>query len=372
MFGDKREERIERILTVLACRSAGVSEDMLPIPQNYEEILDFGEEAVKDLKSKQEILKFDRNWCDLVEEEELRQKNALTIIFEKEKIRPQTQILQKMLQELKREVSNRVQTALNKEKLKAGWTEIHQEMMGKISDKRKMDQQLERENTRQRSIGLELKIVWSLMTVKREIQQLRVDLTRNMLMGLKKEMSIRLEKALTKEELKVKWTSIHHEMMGVVLDRRNIQKQMDLVRQKKRSMHLELLTVLRMMDLRKEIEKLREAIRKEAEDAIVEKNNEKKLDVIKSIEKNDICNQDYLDVPESEETETFIPRKLFLFNVETFKMDSKHDDEGTQECSSSNSKSEMIECTPTANERSNEPKKKTLKSKIQKFFRLKS
>ncbi|XP_062589016.1 uncharacterized protein LOC134250673 isoform X2 [Saccostrea cucullata] len=316
MFGDKREERIERILTVLACRSAGVSEDMLPIPQNYEEILDFGEEAVKDLKSKQEILKFDRNWCDLVEEEELRQKNALTIIFEKEKIRPQTQILQKMLQELK--------------------------------------------------------IVWSLMTVKREIQQLRVDLTRNMLMGLKKEMSIRLEKALTKEELKVKWTSIHHEMMGVVLDRRNIQKQMDLVRQKKRSMHLELLTVLRMMDLRKEIEKLREAIRKEAEDAIVEKNNEKKLDVIKSIEKNDICNQDYLDVPESEETETFIPRKLFLFNVETFKMDSKHDDEGTQECSSSNSKSEMIECTPTANERSNEPKKKTLKSKIQKFFRLKS
>ncbi|XP_062609226.1 golgin subfamily A member 6-like protein 22 [Saccostrea cucullata] len=370
----KREERIEKILTALACRSTGIPEDMLPIPQNYEEILDFGEDPVSDYKSKLEILKFERNWSDLVEEEELRQRNALTVIFEKERIRPQTKILQEMLQELKREVSNKAETALKKEKLKRRWAEIHQEMMGVISDKMKMDQQLKLEKRRQRSMDLELKIVWSLMTVKREIQQLRVELTRDMLMGLKKEVSNRVEKALTKEELKVKWTSIHQEMMGVVSDKIMIQQEMDLVKKKKRSLHLELLTVIRMMNIRKEIEELRESMRNKAEDARTEKHNERELEVMKSNEKDNTCNQDNLETPESGEIETFIPRELFLFNIETFKMDSKHVDEGAQECSGtcSNSESEMIECTPTADERSNVPKKKTLKSKIQKFFRLRS
>ncbi|XP_062616268.1 uncharacterized protein LOC134277975 [Saccostrea cucullata] len=240
-------------------------------------------------------------------------------------------------QEMMREVTNRAEGAFMKEKLKKIWTSVYQEMMREVS------------STNERTLIKEiLKTIWT--SIHKEMMS---------------EVSRRNERKLLKEELKKRWTGIHAEMMEVLSDRMRMQ----LLKRKRRTMHLELMAVWFRMEYKKEMQQMKELVRKEAEDARREKLiNDKKLDMMKSIEKDDTCNFGQKDkhVPQSDEIETFVPRALFLFNIETFKMDSKHV-EVPQE--SSSSQSAIKECTPIVDERSTSlPKKKTLRTKIKKFF----
>ncbi|XP_062604525.1 uncharacterized protein LOC134266318, partial [Saccostrea cucullata] len=219
----KREEQIEIILTALACRSAGVPEDMLPLPQNYEEILDFGEEPVKDSKSKLEILKFSHNWCDMVEEEEVRQENALKVELEKQKIRPQIKANQEMLNELKTVVSmmelKRLEIQQQKELTKSMLTGLKEEVSRRVERRVMKEKQ---------------KIIW------RSIHQ-----------EMMREVTSRVEGAFMKQKLKKIWTSVYQEMMREVSSRDERTSMREILKTIWTSIHTELMTVVSMMALKR-------------------------------------------------------------------------------------------------------------------------
>ncbi|XP_062602604.1 uncharacterized protein LOC134264325 [Saccostrea cucullata] len=375
------EKRLREILTELACRSADVPIDMLPIPFDTELILDFGDEAVKDLKSKKEILKFEKSWVDMVEEEELRQENLSKVEGMLKVMDSQIKLKEEMQEELKKEVPRKIvklrSTIIGIEKSRKMFGPIHQELMTVLArrdqDKIKIYQQkkimsemlkelqvvalmdfegrIAREEKRQ-AIHKELMAVLT----RKDHEKIKVHhhqkIMSEMLRELKVVALMDFEGRIAREE---KMQAIHKELMAI-LTRRD-QDKIKIYHQKKiMSELLKELKVVALMDFEGRIarEEKKQAIHKElmvvltkkhSEDAqfrkqqevmwkmlkelktVLTKRNleEKQFQILKALksamlkELKNLNKDNKSDLEKEEEEDLFVPRKLFLFHVDTFK-----------------------------------------------------
>ncbi|XP_062604625.1 interaptin-like [Saccostrea cucullata] len=428
------EKRLREILTELACRSADVPIDMLPIPFDTELILDFGDEAVKDLKSKKEILKFERNWIDMVEEEELRQENLLKVEEMLKVMDFQIKLKEEMQEELKKEVPRKIvklrSTFIGIEKSRKAWKPIHQELMvfltQKDQDKIKLhyqkeimmkmfkelqevasreyenrNERLERRQTVHKELMAvltrkdqdKIKIHHQMKIMKEMLKELKVvalmdfegriareekrqaihkDLMAVLTRRDHEKMKAGHKKKIMKEtlkELKVvalmdfegrivreeKRQAIHKELMAV-LTRRDQDKTKIHDQKKIMSKMLEELKVVALLDFEGRIarEEKRQAIHKELMIVLTKKKfegeqfrkqqdmmlkmlkelktvltkrnlEEKQFQILKALksamlkELKNLNKDNKSDLEMEEEEDLFVPRKLFLFKVDTFK-----------------------------------------------------
>ncbi|XP_062576117.1 myosin-11-like [Saccostrea cucullata] len=271
------EQRLEEILTELACRSADVPRNMLPVPFDGELILDFGEEVVKDLKSKKEILKFERSWIEMVEEEEVRQRNLLKMELELKAMAPQIKLKEKMQEELMKEAPKKIvklrQTFLAIEKSRKYWKTIHEEL--KVVLVKRVQQKIEFHH--QKKIMLE---------VLKEIEVVA-----------SKEIKKRSEREERRNTIQ---KEMHQELMAV-LTRKNMERIQNMKQKETMALMLKELKVVALRELksRNEREVRRETIWKAIHKELMKFNKGTN--------------------PEDEEEDLFVPRKLFMFKVDTFK-----------------------------------------------------
>ncbi|XP_062617130.1 trichohyalin-like [Saccostrea cucullata] len=378
------EQRLEEILSELACRSADVPINMLPIPFDGELILDFGEEVVKDLKSKKEILKFERSWVEMVEEEEVRQREAPKKIV---KLRQTFLAIEKSRkfwktthEELKVVLVKRDQAKIEFHHQKKIMSEVLKEVEVVASREiKKRSEREERRNTIQRVMHQELMVVAS------------------------RELKIRNER---EERRKTTWKAIHKELMGALVKRN--QEKIEFHHQKKimsemlkklqevasreikkrsereerrntiqRVMHQELMAVLS----EKHVEKVQHAKQKETvvqmlkELKVVASRNleirnereERRKTIWKAIHK-ELMKFNKGTNPEDEEEDLFVPRKLFMFNVDTFKTSPQNVE--TTQCHKE-TEIKKGHCTSSLRQVPSLPRKKTFRGRLRKFFGLK-
>ncbi|XP_062618534.1 trichohyalin-like [Saccostrea cucullata] len=357
------EQRLEEILTELACSSADVPINMLPIPFDGELILDFGEEVVKDLKSKKEILKFERSWVEMVEEEEVRQKNLSKMESELKAMSPQIKLKEKMQEELMKEAPKKIvklrQTYLAIEKSRKFWKTTHEELKVVLvkRDQAKIEFHHQKKIMSEVLKGVEV-VASREIKKRREREERRNTIQRAMHQELmvvaSRELKIRNER---EERRKTTWKAIHKELM-VALVKRN-QEKIEFHHQKKimsemlkelqevasseikkrsereerrntiqREMHQELMAVLS----KKHVEKVQHAKQKETVDQMLKElkvaasrnleirneREERRKTIWKAIHK-ELMKFNKGTNPEDEEEDLFVPRKLFIFNVDTFK-----------------------------------------------------
>ncbi|XP_062612502.1 ELKS/Rab6-interacting/CAST family member 1-like isoform X1 [Saccostrea cucullata] len=481
------EKRLQEILTQLACRSADVPIDMLPIPFDTELILDFGDEAVKDLKSKKEILKFERNWVDMVEEEELRQENLSKVEGMLKVMDFQIKLKEEMQEELKKEAPSKIvklrSTFIGIEKSRKAWKPIHQELMAfltqKDQDKIKVQYQkkimmkmfkelkevasreyenrnerLERRQTTWRGVHKELMAVLT----RRDQDKIKIHHQQKIMSEMLKELKVvalmdfegrtareEKRKAIHKElmavltrkdhekikvhhqrkimsemlrELKVvalmdfegriareeKRQAIHKELMAV-LTRRDQDKTKIHHQKKIMSEMLEELKVVALLDFEGRIarEEKRQAIHKELMIVLTKKKfegeqfrkqqdmmlkmlkelktvltkrnlEEKQFQILKALksamlkELKKLNKDNKSDLEKEEEEELFVPRKLFLFKVDTFKTSPQNVE---TEILPSEIKNKNDHCATRVEMMPGLQKKKSLRGRLRKFFGFK-
>ncbi|XP_062612507.1 probable inactive protein kinase DDB_G0270444 isoform X2 [Saccostrea cucullata] len=453
------EKRLQEILTQLACRSADVPIDMLPIPFDTELILDFGDEAVKDLKSKKEILKFERNWVDMVEEEELRQENLSKVEGMLKVMDFQIKLKEEMQEELKKEAPSKIvklrSTFIGIEKSRKAWKPIHQELMAfltqKDQDKIKVQYQkkimmkmfkelkevasreyenrnerLERRQTTWRGVHKELMAVLT----RRDQDKIKIHHQQKIMSEMLKELKVvalmdfegrtareEKRKAIHKELMVValmdfegriareeKRQAIHKELMAV-LTRRDQDKTKIHHQKKIMSEMLEELKVVALLDFEGRIarEEKRQAIHKELMIVLTKKKfegeqfrkqqdmmlkmlkelktvltkrnlEEKQFQILKALksamlkELKKLNKDNKSDLEKEEEEELFVPRKLFLFKVDTFKTSPQNVE---TEILPSEIKNKNDHCATRVEMMPGLQKKKSLRGRLRKFFGFK-
>ncbi|XP_062612522.1 ELKS/Rab6-interacting/CAST family member 1-like isoform X4 [Saccostrea cucullata] len=428
------EKRLQEILTQLACRSADVPIDMLPIPFDTELILDFGDEAVKDLKSKKEILKFERNWVDMVEEEELRQENLSKVEGMLKVMDFQIKLKEEMQEELKKEAPSKIvklrSTFIGIEKSRKAWKPIHQELMAfltqKDQDKIKVQYQkkimmkmfkelkevasreyenrnerLERRQTTWRGVHKELMAVLT----RRDQDKIKIHHQQKIMSEMLKELKVvalmDFEGRTAREE---KRKAIHKELMAVltrkdhekikVHHQRKIMSEMlrelkvvalldfegRIAREEKRqAIHKELMIVLTKKkfegeQFRKQQDMMLKML-KELKTVLTKRNlEEKQFQILKALksamlkELKKLNKDNKSDLEKEEEEELFVPRKLFLFKVDTFKTSPQNVE---TEILPSEIKNKNDHCATRVEMMPGLQKKKSLRGRLRKFFGFK-
>ncbi|XP_062612514.1 ELKS/Rab6-interacting/CAST family member 1-like isoform X3 [Saccostrea cucullata] len=428
------EKRLQEILTQLACRSADVPIDMLPIPFDTELILDFGDEAVKDLKSKKEILKFERNWVDMVEEEELRQENLSKVEGMLKVMDFQIKLKEEMQEELKKEAPSKIvklrSTFIGIEKSRKAWKPIHQELMAfltqKDQDKIKVQYQkkimmkmfkelkevasreyenrnerLERRQTTWRGVHKELMAVLT----RRDQDKIKIHHQQKIMSEMLKELKVvalmdfegrtareEKRKAIHKELMAVLTrrdqdkTKIHHQkkIMSEMLEELKVVALLDfegrIAREEKRqAIHKELMIVLTKKkfegeQFRKQQDMMLKML-KELKTVLTKRNlEEKQFQILKALksamlkELKKLNKDNKSDLEKEEEEELFVPRKLFLFKVDTFKTSPQNVE---TEILPSEIKNKNDHCATRVEMMPGLQKKKSLRGRLRKFFGFK-
>ncbi|XP_062619677.1 golgin subfamily A member 6-like protein 26 [Saccostrea cucullata] len=344
------EQRLEEILTELACRSADVPRNMLPVP----------------FKSKKEILKFEKSWVEIVEEEEERQKNLLKMESELKAMAPQIKLKEKMQEELMREAPKKIvklrQTFLAIEKSRKFWKTIHEELKVVLVKRDQEKIEFHHQKTAMSKMLKELQVVASKEIKKRsEREERRNTIQKAMHQELMEVASRNLEIRNEREERRETiWKAIHKELMVVSVKRD--QEKIEFNHQKKimsevlkelqvvasgdfekrsereerrntiqREMHQELMAVLTKKNLeRKQNTKQKEMMALMLKELKVvalrelksrNEREERRETIWKAIHK-ELIKFNKGTNPEDEEEDLFVPRKLFMFKVDTFKNNS--------------------------------------------------
>ncbi|XP_061182655.1 uncharacterized protein LOC133191006 [Saccostrea echinata] len=96
----------------------GVEDFRMALKIDYEEVLDFGEEAAKDVDEKMKILKFEYNWADVMEEADKQKETKVELI--------KTRDPQKIL---KRNHAKRLREIEDRKKHSLGLNQLHKELL---------------------------------------------------------------------------------------------------------------------------------------------------------------------------------------------------------------------------------------------------